>query len=155
MDNEKDFTALNRSLRNYYRSISRTRWLIVFTELSLRAFGLKKTEKLLRLFSKKTAPPDPEPEGVILDRYATILNEIKRQTFLKGRCLSQSLVMRLLLGRLGIKSQLVIGARISNGMFNAHAWLEKNGAVLNDHPSVISEYPVFSASKLNSVLKFK
>lgn len=74
---------------------------------------------------------------------------------LKGRCLSQSLVMRLLLNRKGISTELKIGLSQSKGVFDAHAWLEKDGMILNDHPLVIANYFVLPEGKLNRILKFK
>ncbi len=155
MYNEVDFLLLNKSLKNYYRSIFWIRLLIVFTEFFLGLFGLKKTEKLLSMFSGSAKGHQPAAEAVLLDRYTTMFNEIKRRPYLKGRCLSQSIVMRFLLARQGIGSELVIGARLKNGLFDAHAWLQKQGVLINEHPSIVSEYPMFAASSSGLALKFK
>ncbi len=63
--------------------------------------------------------------------------------------------MRLLLNRKGIFTELKIGLGKKKGTFDAHAWLEKEGKLLNDHPSVIANYFVLPEGKLNTILKFK
>ncbi|MBB6499304.1 lasso peptide biosynthesis B2 protein [Pedobacter cryoconitis] len=155
MYSDHDLKNLNRSLRAYERLFFQTRLLTTLIETNLRFTSLKTTEKLLSFFSKIVPPPDYNTTVVILDKYATIFNQMNQLTFLKGRCLSQSLVMRFLLSRKGISSELKIGVSQSKGRFDAHAWLEKEGVLLNDHPSVIANYFVLPEGKLNSVLKFK
>lgn len=155
MYSDRDFIDLNKSLKEYDRMIIRTRIFTIFTETVLRYTSLKTTEKLLSIFFKNVPSPDYNETIIIIDRYTTIFNKMNQQAYLKGRCLSQSLVMRLLLNREGISSELKIGVRQDDGKFDAHAWLEKEGTLLNDHPSVIADYLVLQRGKLNSTLKFK
>lgn len=155
MYSDKDFINLNKSLREYDRIIFHARILTILTEAILRYTNLKTTEKLLSIFVKNVSPPGHNETIVIIDKYSTIFNQMNQQTYLKGRCLSQSLVMRLLLNWKGILSELKIGISQNKGKFDAHAWLEKDGVLLNDHPSVIANYFVLPKGKLNSTLKFK
>ncbi|MDB5011694.1 MAG: hypothetical protein JWR67_776 [Mucilaginibacter sp.] len=155
MYHEIDFIPLYKSLRSYRRSLLWARCLVMLIEAKLYLFGLKKTEKMLSLFLRKAKPPETDTEVVLLDRYTTLFNEIKRMPYLKGRCLSQSLAMRFILNRKGIESELRIGVSINNGLFNAHAWLERKKLLLNDHPSIISTYFILPEGKINSALKFK
>ena len=155
MYSDHDLNDLNRSLRAYDRLFFQARILTILTEVSLRFTSLKTTEKLLSFFIKNVPSPDYNERVVILDKYATIFNQMNQLPLLKGRCLSQSLVMRFLLGRQGIASELKIGVNQNMGKFDAHAWLEKEGILLNDHPSIIANYFVLPAGKLNAILKFK
>lgn len=155
MYSDHDLINLNRSLRAYDRMVFRTRILTILTEAILRFTDLKTTKKLLSFFMKNVPQPDYNETALIIDKYSTIFNQMKQQTSLKGRCLSQSLVMRLLLNRKGISSDLKLGIAQNEGKFDAHAWLEKDGVLLNDHPSVIANYFVLPEGKLNSTLKFK
>jgi Transglutaminase-like superfamily len=50
-------------------------------------------------------------------------------------CLERSLVLCWLLARRGIGARLRLGARQNQGRFEAHAWVEVCGAVLDDRPS--------------------
>jgi len=68
----------------------------------------------------------------------------------KGKCLSQSLVLWHLLSRQGITSQLRIGFKkddshlpVASDNFTAHAWVECQGVILNDHPDVYQRFVVF------------
>lgn len=156
MYSDRDLINLNKALRAQDRMFFRTRILTILTEVSLRFTSLKTTEKLLSIFIKKVStPPDYNETTVILDKYATIFNQLNQQLFLRGRCLSQSLVLHFLLRKKGISSELKIGVSQRKGKFDAHAWLEKEGVILNDHPSVIADYFVLPEGKLNTMLKFK
>ena len=69
---------------------------------------------------------------------------------IKGKCLSQSLVLWHLLSRQGIESQLRIGfkkddlqAPLDTDNFNSHAWVECQGVVLNDRADVYERFVVF------------
>jgi len=154
MYSDQDLINLNRSLRAYERMVFQTRMLTILTEITLRLTSLKTTERLLSFFKKNVPTPDQHETIVILDKYTTLFNQMNQLTFLKGRCLSQSLVMRLLLNRKGIFSELKIGLGKNKGAFDAHAWLEKEGMLLNDHPSVIANYFVLPKDKLNTILRF-
>ncbi len=69
---------------------------------------------------------------------------------IKGKCLSQSLVLWHLLEKQGIESQLRIGFNkddvlgiLDKDNFNSHAWVEVQGVVLNDSPDVYERFVVF------------
>lgn len=152
---DHDLNNVNRSIRAFERLFSRTRIFTILTEVILRSTSLKTTEWLLSFFEKDIPAPEYRDTIIVLDRYATIFNQVKQLPFFKGRCLSQSLVLRLLLNREGISSQLKIGVSHQEGKFDAHAWLEKDGILLNDHPSVIANYFVLPVGKTNAILKYK
>jgi hypothetical protein len=60
-------------------------------------------------------------------------------------CLDRSLLLRILLQRQGIDSSLFFGVRKDQGNFEAHAWVEIDGTVLNDTPDVRERYAPFPA----------
>jgi hypothetical protein len=61
----------------------------------------------------------------------------------RGNCLSQSLSLLWALRRRGIDADLRLGARMTDGMFSAHAWVERRGRVLNDTPDVTVRFAPF------------
>jgi Transglutaminase-like superfamily len=63
---------------------------------------------------------------------AHIQQAVSRHLIFHANCLEQSLVLRWLLGRRGIPGDLRIGARKRAERFEAHAWVELGGVVLND-----------------------
>lgn len=60
----------------------------------------------------------------------------------KATCLRRSLVLWWMLRRRGSASQVRIGVRMENGEFTSHAWVERDGQVLNDAPDVGARYRV-------------
>ena len=58
-------------------------------------------------------------------------------------CLDRSISLSILLHRQGIKSELFLGVRKDQGDFEAHAWVEIDGVVLNDTPDVRERYASF------------
>jgi hypothetical protein len=70
---------------------------------------------------------------------------------IKGKCLSQSLVLWYLLNRQGILSELCIGVKKDEDQlpfnpvnFNAHTWVEYQGEILNDMADVYDHYAAFN-----------
>lgn len=59
---------------------------------------------------------------------------------LSGTCLSRSLTLEYLLRRQGIRTKLRIGVRRNGSRIAGHAWVEVNGAALNDTPDVHHEF---------------
>jgi hypothetical protein len=62
-------------------------------------------------------------------------------------CLHRSLTLWWLLGRRGFASDFVLGARKRDGRLEAHAWVEHQGAAINDDPAVVGEYLVLSRTR--------
>jgi len=63
---------------------------------------------------------------------------------LAGTCLSRSLTLWWLLRRRGIRTDLRIGVRKEAGRFEAHAWVEREGVVVNDRTEVVQQYAAFA-----------
>lgn len=64
--------------------------------------------------------------------------------FYAPNCLQRSLVLWGLLRRQGIESDLRIGVRKQTGQFEAHAWVEYEGCVLNDSQEVHQQFAPFA-----------
>ena len=76
----------------------------------------------------------------------------RRQLPLRTGCLPRTVVLWTLLRRLGIDSDLRIGVRgDTHAEFQAHAWLEWNGEVLNDAGDVARQYLPFNGPAFDSV----
>ena len=76
---------------------------------------------------------------------AKLTNIAARHSFYRSNCLVQSLTLKRLLWRRGIKSQLRIGVRRHQGRFEAHAWVEFAGAPVNDIGNVKEHFVPFEA----------
>ena len=73
------------------------------------------------------------------------INRVKRFSILRGNCLSQSFALIWLLRRRGIDPTLRLGARVTGPKFDAHAWVEYDGRVLNDTQDVHTRFTPFAA----------
>ena len=80
---------------------------------------------------KRASAGDPVALGSAL-AVARFEQSAARHLFLRTNCLEQSLVLCWLLQKRGIAAVLRIGARKDEGRFEAHAWVEIEGTVLND-----------------------
>ncbi|WP_341228129.1 lasso peptide biosynthesis B2 protein [uncultured Arcticibacterium sp.] len=150
MGKKKDFELFETTLKGHSWRLIKCHGLISLIEVGLYFIGLKSTSKVLQFFSKKVND-DYSNKAAYLDSSITVFNQIKERGFFKGKCLSQSLALRFLLQRRRISTDLVIGTYIKEGNLFAHAWLEKDGEVVNDHPFVIEQYKIL-ARDITSVL---
>ncbi len=64
----------------------------------------------------------------------------------RSNCLQQSLTTWWLLRRNGIESDLRIGTRKTAGSLEAHAWVEVDGQVVNDHNAIRDRFVSFERS---------
>jgi hypothetical protein len=63
-----------------------------------------------------------------------------RQRPLRSSCLPRTILLWSLLRRQGIAADVRIGVRSDSEGFQAHAWIEWNGEVLNDAAEVGIQY---------------
>ncbi len=69
-----------------------------------------------------------------------------RYGFYRPNCLQRSLVLWWLLRIQGLESDLRIGVRKQAGRFEAHAWVEYAGEVLNDRRDIHQHFAAFSSA---------
>jgi hypothetical protein len=60
-------------------------------------------------------------------------------------CLVRSMTLWWILLREGVEGELHIGARKQDEQFEAHAWVELDGQILNDGDEVREDYALFDA----------
>lgn len=113
--------------------------LLPLVWVALRVRGFQRVHAAIDRVSPGSSRPatDPTTDAVeaihLAARYAPI----------PVNCLLRSLVLVLLLRRRGVKAELRFGVRRQNGRFEAHAWVERAGDVLNDDPDVARHYRPF------------
>lgn len=93
----------------------------------------------------------PEPVSNTSDVIREAVRAIARARLYSpfpGTCLSRSLALLWLLRRNGVPATLRLGARVEDGRFCAHAWVEYQDRVLNDAPDVASRFSPFAATSL-------
>jgi len=105
------------------------------TWVGLRVLGFRRWKSVLGWFAAGRVRQVPGAESAPLGAaraIARLEDGAARHLVLRTNCLERSLVLCWLLRRRGIGGQLRIGARKQGGRFEAHAWVEVDGSVLND-----------------------
>lgn len=138
------FSALERPAQGLFL---RAMVLLPLVLLSLRWRGFRATQASLQRFLPDAIPEnglDPVKNRAVLT--AHMVNAADRYGLVHPSCLVKSLTLWWLLGRQGISSQLRIGTRKENEKFEAHAWVERDGAALNEPEEHHHHYAAFDAA---------
>jgi hypothetical protein len=129
--------------------ILRAALILPLTEIGLRLFGFRRWKELIEKFSLPAPLLRPLPDDV---KRETALRAVRavRSIELHGptnpNCLERSMALWWLMRRAGVDAGLQIGARKQGGRFEAHAWVELGGQVLNDGAEVHQHYVRFDAA---------
>ena len=117
--------------------------LLPLTSVGLRLFGLRKCQAALLAL----VPADPAWAGPDASLFAGAASRMVRLAAVRGisrpLCLPRSLVLWFLLRRRKIDARLRIGVRRHSEEFDAHAWVEWSGFVVNDRRDVLTRYAAF------------
>lgn len=128
--------------------ILRAALVLSLTEVGLRALGFRRCRQLVEKVFLPVAPLLTLPLAPQRQTALRILRAV-RSAELHGpahpNCLERSLTLWWLLRREGVAGELHIGARKQGPRFEAHAWVELNGQVLNDGAEVHAHYARFDA----------
>ena len=138
------FSALERPAQNLFlRAIV----LLPLVTLSLRWRGFRATRELLQVSLSKV---NDKSDTAIVSKDAALaarmVNAADQHGLVHPSCLAKSLTLWWLLGRQGIASHLRIGIRKENDKFEAHAWVERDGAALNEPDEHHHHYAAFDAA---------
>jgi Transglutaminase-like superfamily len=138
------FSALERPAQELFlRAIV----LLPLVALSLRWRGFRATQAALQKLLSN-ACPEHDPALVSKDAAVTahMVNAADRHGLVHPSCLAKSLTLWWLLLRQGITSHLRIGIRKGKEEFEAHAWVERDGAALNEPDERHHHYAAFDAA---------
>ena len=130
------------------RLILRAALILPITEIGLRFFGFRRWKELIEKFSLSTRPPRTLPISAQREwagRTVRAVRSAELHGLTKPNCLERSMTLWWMLRREGIEGELHIGARKQCGKFEAHAWVELGGLVLNDDVEVHQHYARFDA----------
>ena len=116
-------------------------WLPIFW-LGLRVLGLRRLQAWLQRrslavqFASALALPEIQALG-------EAVNIAARHSPFPATCLTRSLLLGWLLRRRSVGSELHIGVRLTQGLLEAHAWVECEGVPVNDRPDVSAQFASF------------
>ena len=122
--------------------------LVTATELWLRRTGFQLCHSGLRRIAR-LAPFrwKPRPDPALAQQIADIVDRsIVATSIYPARCLTRAMVLDYFLHRYGQDSELKLGVRTITGKFEAHAWIESQGAELNEPEPASDLYQSFSLS---------
>ena len=128
--------------------------LLPLVSVMLRLIGFRRSYGVL---AKSAPAPSRADDWKILQPLtdallvALLVERVANNAPYTAVCLSRSLVLWWLLRRQGIVSTLRIGVRNDSCRFEAHAWVEYDGFVLNDTPTIQDSFAPFDASILASL----
>lgn len=107
----------------------------------LRVFGYGR----LRGWMARAGGPAPADADARARELAWCVSVAARRGLGRPACLARSMALWWMLRRAGIDSELQIGVRKAESAqgIEAHAWIERGGAVLNDNPAVKARYVAF------------
>ena len=138
------FSALERPARSLFL---RATVLLPLVALSLRWRGFRATQASLQ---RSLLNDNQEREAALVSKSAAMIahmvNAADRHGLVHPSCLAKSLTLWWLLARQGISSHLRIGIRKKEEMFEAHAWVERDGIALNEPDEHHHHYAAFDAA---------
>jgi hypothetical protein len=124
--------------------------LVPATAAALHTIGLRRWKAFLKPAAPRngTSPVDPseQQKSIAIEsarRTARMVAAAAKEGVYDGRCLEQSLTLWWLLARRALPAELHIGVRKGAAGFEAHAWVELFGAVVNDGDEVRQDYVPF------------
>ena len=134
--------SITKTWRSFWRSSGFERGILLeaaaaltATWAGLRLAGFRRWKNLLEWLTPGIFPADSVESSGLLESARTIAKiqqSAARHLFFGPNCLEQSIVLWWLLRIRGISADLRIGARKQADRFEAHAWVEFAGTVLND-----------------------
>jgi hypothetical protein len=128
--------------------ILRAMVLLPLTGIGLRVFGFRRCQQWMEKVSNtKNSLYELEPSAQldVATRVVRAIRSAELHGFATPNCLQRSMILWGLLRREGIRGELHIGARKTGAHLEAHAWVELDGRVLNDHAEVDRHYARFDA----------
>lgn len=119
---------------------------------SLKTIGLRRTKSWLTRNSLMPTVPPIKQTRANVRRTAQMVTVAFRLHPFRSSCLPRTIVLWSLLRHRGVEADVRIGARSDGkGEFQAHAWLEWNGDVLNDVADVGRQYLPFDRAPFDRV----
>ena len=136
------YRELDKEARKlFWRAVT----LLPVVARSLRAHGFQRTKE--KLAKKLALRPDALNPGsssaATVQKTCRMVKAAAHYGLGHPTCLEQSLVLWYLLQKQNIPASLRIGVKKSIGKFEAHAWVEHEGAALNQSEEVHQHYAAF------------
>jgi hypothetical protein len=138
------FSALERPAQSLFL---RAMVLLPVVAVSLQWRGFRATQAALQRFVSNSNTKNKSSNADERARLtAHMVYAAERHGLFRPTCLALSLTLWWLLERQGIESHLRVGIRKEGGKFEAHAWVERDGAALNEPEQQHHHYAAFDGA---------
>jgi len=140
------YRALDPEARKTFR---RAAMLLPAVKASLRLRGFKKTRESLEKYQSQGSAAAPSAAGANLETVLGISHMVRaaaRYGLVRASCLEESLTLWHVLRKRGYAAKLRIGVRKTAEKFEAHAWVEHEGAALNQAEEMHRHYAAFESA---------
>jgi transglutaminase superfamily protein len=131
--------------------------LLTLTRIGLRAMDFHRCKEMIDEFSSSGSRSPRIETSTQLERGKKIvaaMSAVERNSSWCPNCLERSLALWWFLRLNQIDGELHIGGRKTESRFEAHAWVEWNGHVVNDNSDVHQHYARFDAPLAAAEAKF-
>jgi hypothetical protein len=128
------------------RMFLRAALLLPAAAWALRFVGFRRIERLIGSRERPHAPNttgDAAKKWRVASAARRMTEAASRHGFMRGNCLSKSIILWHLLRREGLEPVLCVGGRKEDGRFEAHAWIELDGSAVNDSEDVRQRFAPF------------
>ncbi len=127
---------LHELTANDWRTLMTAMFMLPLIDAGLRIWGFRRVYSALNAMTP--CPPESNPSLSDADMTALVrmVNVAADRGLVHITCLRRSLAVWWLLRRRGVVSEIQIGVRREQGLFEAHAWVERDGVVLNDRADI-------------------
>jgi hypothetical protein len=117
-------------------------WVIlVLADLALQLLGFHRFYRLVEGWPVLGSVPEVS-RGDRARQTLTAVDRARTYYFRHARCLQRAVAAVCFLRMRGVRGELVIGVR--KIPFQAHAWMELDGEIVNDDPALLSKYQVIT-----------
>ena len=118
---------------------------LLLTRIGLRVTGFRRWKALIEQSARPCRRLEPDAQFEVAARITRLVRSAELHAPGIPNCLERSLALWWLLQRAGVEAALNIGARKIESRFEAHAWVELRGRVLNESGDVHRHYACFDA----------
>ena len=122
--------------------------MLPLTGAALNIIGFRRWKSFLARFTRKNYSNGLTPPESLkyVRRVARMVTAASEEGIFHGKCLEQSILLWWFLSRRGFPAELQIGGRRIPTGFEAHAWVEIAGVVINDHETVGKDFAPFGGN---------
>lgn len=111
--------------------------ILVGMDVLMRIFGFRRFHHLVKSFPRIGRD---HQDAEAIEHLCTAVDRAAAYYFKRAWCLQRSATATCLLRLRGVEAEMVIG--VKKIPFYAHAWVEVEGRVVNDHPMIQQRYVV-------------